>query len=76
LKNYLNEYKHVKEVVWCQEEPKNMGAWTYINPRFQEILQSGQKLSYAGRQASASPAAGQKKIHNAEQERLIGIALG
>jgi multifunctional 2-oxoglutarate metabolism enzyme len=76
LKNYLSEFKHVKEIVWCQEEPKNMGAWTYINPRLQEILQSGQKLSYAGRQASASPAAGQKKIHNAEQERLIGIALG
>ena len=75
IKNYLKEFKHVKEVVWCQEEPKNMGAWAYINPRLQDILQKGQKLSYAGRQASASPAAGQKKIHNAEQTRLINIAL-
>jgi multifunctional 2-oxoglutarate metabolism enzyme len=76
LKNYFKELKHVKEIVWCQEEPKNMGAWTYISPRLQELLGRGQKLSYAGRQAAASPAAGQKKIHDAEQARLLKVALG
>jgi len=76
ISNYLKEFNHVKEIVWCQEEPRNMGAWTFVNPRLQEILRKGQKLSYAGRQASASPASGQKKIHDAEQERLIRIALG
>ncbi len=72
----LKEFKHVKEIVWCQEEPKNMGAWNFVAPRFSELLKSGQKLSYAGRQASASPAAGQKKIHEAEQAKLIDQALG
>jgi multifunctional 2-oxoglutarate metabolism enzyme len=76
LANYLGELKHVKEIVWCQEEPKNMGAWTYISPRLQNLLKKGQKLNYAGRQAAASPAAGQKKIHDAEQARLIKLALG
>jgi 2-oxoglutarate decarboxylase len=76
INNYLKEFNHVKEIVWCQEEPRNMGAWTFVNPRLQEILRKGQKLTYAGRQASASPASGQKKIHDAEQERLIRIALG
>ena len=75
VKSYLNEFKHVKEIVWCQEEPKNMGSWTYVMPRLTELLGKGQKLRYAGRQSSASPAAGQKKIHEAEQERLIGEAL-
>lgn len=76
VEKFLKEYKHVKEIVWCQEEPKNMGAWTFLFPRLQELLQDGQKLSYAGRQASASTAAGQKKIHDAEQEKLANEALG
>jgi multifunctional 2-oxoglutarate metabolism enzyme len=72
---YLKEFSHVKEIVWCQEEPKNMGAWTFVAPRLSDLLGKGQKLRYAGRQASASPAAGQKKIHEAEQARLISDAL-
>ncbi len=76
VKTFLNEYKHVKEVVWCQEEPKNMGAWSYAAPRLMDLLGKGQKLSYVGRQASASPAAGQKKIHDVEQEKLVREALG
>ncbi|MCC5942656.1 MAG: multifunctional oxoglutarate decarboxylase/oxoglutarate dehydrogenase thiamine pyrophosphate-binding subunit/dihydrolipoyllysine-residue succinyltransferase subunit [Balneolaceae bacterium] len=75
VKSYLSEFKHVKEIVWCQEEPKNMGSWTYVMPRLTELLGKGQKLRYAGRQSSASPAAGQKKIHEAEQQRLINEAL-
>jgi 2-oxoglutarate dehydrogenase E1 component len=73
---YLKEMKHVKEIIWCQEEPKNMGAWTFVSPRFQELLQKNQKLTYAGRLAAASPAAGQKKVHDAEQSKLITHALG
>ncbi|MEX2436450.1 MAG: multifunctional oxoglutarate decarboxylase/oxoglutarate dehydrogenase thiamine pyrophosphate-binding subunit/dihydrolipoyllysine-residue succinyltransferase subunit [Balneolaceae bacterium] len=73
---YLKEMKHVKEIIWCQEEPKNMGAWTFVSPRFQELLQKNQKLTYAGRLAAASPAAGQKKVHDAEQSKLIAQALG
>lgn len=65
----------VKDIVWCQEEPKNMGAWTFLAPRFMELLQDDQKIRYVGRQASASPAAGQKKIHQAEQDKLVSDAL-
>jgi 2-oxoglutarate dehydrogenase E1 component len=71
----LKDFKSIKEIVWCQEEPKNMGAWTFVAPRFMELLQAGQKLTYVGRQASASPAAGQKKIHQAEQDKLVHDAM-
>ena len=71
----FDDYSHVDDVVWCQEEPQNMGAWTFANPRISQQLNDGQSLRYAGRQASASPAAGQKKIHQREQELLIKEAM-
>ena len=71
----LKEYEGVEDIVWCQEEPKNMGGWTFVNPRLHALLNNGQKLRYAGRQASASPAAGQKKIHAKEQQLLIKDAM-
>jgi 2-oxoglutarate dehydrogenase E1 component len=75
LSSYLKKMKHVKDIVWCQEEPRNMGAWTFVSQRIENLLSKSQKLRYAGRQASASPAAGQKAIHEAEQKKLIEEAL-
>ena len=75
IQQYLKSFKAAKDIVWCQEEPKNMGAWFFVSDRIQQILAKGQKLRYAGRQASASPAAGQKKIHDAEQLQLVMQAL-
>lgn len=75
IREYLKEFSSVKDIVWCQEEPQNMGAWFFIAPRFNELLAKGQKLRYVGRQASASPAAGQKKVHDAEQLKLLEDAL-
>ncbi|MDX1640363.1 MAG: 2-oxoglutarate dehydrogenase E1 component, partial [Balneolaceae bacterium] len=75
IEHFLEEYKHVDEIIWCQEEPKNMGAWTFIFPRLQSLLQKNQTITYTGRQAAASTAAGQKKIHDAEQEKLVSEAL-
>ena len=75
LSSYLEQMSHVKDIVWCQEEPRNMGAWTFVSPRIEKLLGKDQKLRYAGRQASASPAAGQKAIHEAEQKKLIEDAL-
>lgn len=72
----FKEYKNVKDIVWCQEEPKNMGGWSFVAPRLTRQLNKNQKLHYAGRQASASPATGQKKIHDAEQQQLVKEALG
>jgi 2-oxoglutarate dehydrogenase E1 component len=75
IQQYLKSFKAAKDIVWCQEEPKNMGAWFFVSDRIQQILAKGQKIRYAGRQASASPAAGQKKIHDAEQLQLVMQAL-
>lgn len=58
-----------KEIIWCQEEPKNMGAWSFINQSFSETLD--QSIKYIGRSASASTASGYLKIHTDEQQRLI-----
>ncbi|MDZ7681729.1 MAG: hypothetical protein U5J63_08505 [Fodinibius sp.] len=52
-----------------------MGAWTFVAPRIMQELQDGQNLRYVGRLASASPAAGQKKVHKAEQAKLVDEAL-
>lgn len=76
VQQMLTDNSSVEEIVWCQEEPRNMGAWSYVMPRITRLLQNGQKLEYAGRQASASPATGQKKIHDAEQKQLVGQAIG
>ncbi|NOT30491.1 MAG: multifunctional oxoglutarate decarboxylase/oxoglutarate dehydrogenase thiamine pyrophosphate-binding subunit/dihydrolipoyllysine-residue succinyltransferase subunit, partial [Planctomycetes bacterium] len=60
------------ELVWCQEEPKNMGAWSYLSQRFLDL---GWKVRYAGRPQSSSPATGSYRRHVAEQERLVARAL-
>jgi len=68
------------EVVWCQEEPRNQGAWTHIEPELEMILTSvgatHNRARYAGRVASASPATGLASRHKAEQAALVADALG
>lgn len=73
----LQRYSNTKDVIWCQEEPKNQGSWLFIQNRLQALLiNSEQKLSYAGRDESASPAVGYYSIHLEEQKTLVGEALG
>lgn len=67
---------HNAEVVWAQEEPKNMGYWSYVRPRIETALLKKAPVKYAGRLPSASTATGNKHQHNSEQERLISMALG
>ncbi len=62
-----------KKWIWCQEEPRNMGAFYYIRPRLEEL--SNHKVRYAGRERSSSPAAGSKAIHVLEQEKLVEDAF-
>ena len=73
----LARYSPSAELVWCQEEPQNMGAWRFVRERFLdgEVAAGGRVPRYAGRKASASPAAGTLKAHNAEQEALVADAL-
>jgi len=72
----LEEYDHVNEVVWCQEEPENQGAWYQIRHRLQEPLKDRQQLYYAGRPGAAAPASGIFKIHLQQQQALVEAALG
>lgn len=75
LKQKLNEYPNLKEVIWIQEEPKNMGAWTFVEPRINYCLKDSMKVSYIGRRRRSSPAEGEPDIHKIEQARIIGEAI-
>ncbi|TQS71600.1 2-oxoglutarate dehydrogenase E1 component [Rhodobacteraceae bacterium] len=78
LVNELSRFKDA-EIVWCQEEPKNQGAWTFIEPNIEWVLSKidakHARARYAGRAASASPATGLAKSHKAEQDALVNDAL-
>jgi 2-oxoglutarate dehydrogenase E1 component len=71
----LARYPHLREIVWCQEEPQNQGAWYQIRHRLQEPLGQRRPVLYAGRAPAAAPATGIGKIHDAEQHTLINAAL-
>jgi 2-oxoglutarate dehydrogenase E1 component len=71
----IERYKTATEIVWCQEEPRNQGAWHRIQHYLLRHLQPHQKLYYAGRDSSASPAAGYKQLHDEQQKALVEQAL-
>jgi 2-oxoglutarate dehydrogenase E1 component len=71
----LNRYPNAAEVVWCQEEPQNQGAWYQIRHRLQEYLHPGQTLLYAGRAGAAAPATGLHDLHVKQQKALVSAAL-
>src|SRR5699024_1417904 len=71
----LDKYAAADEVVWCQEEPMNQGAWFQIRHHLQACIGDRHTLSYAGRARAASPAAGHLKTHVAEQQALVEQAL-
>src|SRR5690606_6993897 len=71
----LERYGKAAEVVWCQEEPQNQGAWYQIKHHLQACLARGQALSYAGRSRSPSPAVGHFADHVEEQLKLVAQAL-
>ena len=72
----LGQYAHVEDIVWCQEEPQNQGAWYQIRHRLQESIKDHQQLYYAGRASAAAPASGIFKIHLQQQQALVEAALG
>ncbi len=75
LRAVLEGYPAMTELVWTQEEPKNMGAWTYIAPKLRGLLGEGVELEYVGRPERASPAEGYPAAHAAEQSRIVAAAL-
>lgn len=78
-KNYaaeLKKYPNAKEIVWCQEEPLNQGAWYSSRHHFASGLREGQSLHVVARPAAASPAVGYSSKHSAQQRIVIETALG
>lgn len=71
----LASYSHVKDFVWCQEEPLNQGAWYCSQHNFRDAIPTGATLRYAGRPASASPAVGYTSVHQEQQKALVEDAL-
>ena len=75
LQAIIEQYEGASEVVWCQEEPMNQGAWFQIRHHIQACIQTKQKLLYVGRETSASPAVGYYQVHLQQQKRLVEDAL-
>ncbi len=79
LTQELSRFKGA-EIIWCQEEPKNQGAWSFLEPELEALLTkigaTQTRPTYAGRAASASPATGLASRHKREQEALVAAALG
>ncbi|MBC7158510.1 MAG: 2-oxoglutarate dehydrogenase E1 component [Porphyrobacter sp.] len=80
LADRLRRLTALEEVVWCQEEPKNNGAWFFVEHHIEQALgeagHAGKRPSYAGREMAASPATGLASRHKVQQEALVSIALG
>ncbi|WP_209122206.1 2-oxoglutarate dehydrogenase E1 component [Alkalihalobacillus sp. BA299] len=74
LKVLVSELPSIEEILWVQEEPKNMGVWTYIEPRLRALLQNV-PVKYIGRISRSSPAEGDPNVHKKEQERIIYEAI-
>ena len=76
LEALLASYPNLREVVWAQEEPRNMGALTFIGPRLRPVVPRKVSLSYTARPERASPAEGKSRDHVKQQNRLVLEALG
>jgi 2-oxoglutarate dehydrogenase E1 component len=72
----MKKYPNAADVVWCQDEPQNQGAWFFVQHQIHENMLEGQKLGYAGRAASASPAVGYAHLHQEQQKALLEQAFG
>jgi 2-oxoglutarate dehydrogenase E1 component len=74
LADLLETYDQAREVIWLQEEPRNMGAWTFVAPRLGDLM-DGRSLRYVGRPDRASPAEGWAEAHASEQRRIVSEIL-
>jgi 2-oxoglutarate dehydrogenase E1 component len=71
----IKKYANATDIVWCQDEPQNQGAWFFVQHYIHENMLEGQKLGYAGRPASASPAVGYAHLHQEQQKALLDQAF-
>jgi 2-oxoglutarate dehydrogenase E1 component len=75
LRELVQRYPNAMDVRWVQEEPRNMGAWSFVQTRLKYVLTPSHRLTYVGRVPSASPATGSARVHQLEQERLVRQAF-
>jgi 2-oxoglutarate dehydrogenase E1 component len=75
LAGIVDRYPHATHVIWAQEEPKNMGAWTYAAPRLRAAVGTTMPIRYIGRPERASPAEGFMSSHQAQQASIVADAL-
>ncbi|HET9799853.1 MAG TPA: hypothetical protein VFP90_17780 [Gemmatimonadaceae bacterium] len=71
----VDRYPNLEDVVWAQEEPKNMGAWSYVSPQLRVATGNMLTIRYVGRPERASPAEGYSKAHEEEQKRIVAEVL-
>jgi 2-oxoglutarate dehydrogenase E1 component len=75
ISSIFAKYRNARQILWVQEEPRNRGCWTFMEPRVRELLPAGASLTYCGRDEAASPATGSAKMHAMEEEELFDHAL-
>jgi 2-oxoglutarate dehydrogenase complex dehydrogenase (E1) component-like enzyme len=75
LKEIFDRYPNVHDLRWVQEEPRNMGAWSFVRARLRYIVADHHRISYIGRVPSGSPATGSQRIHQLEQEHIVRQAF-
>jgi 2-oxoglutarate dehydrogenase E1 component len=75
LRQIFSSYPNATQLIWAQEEPKNMGGWAFVEPRLMNMLPACARPYYVGRAASASPSTGSYTIHELEQRRIVDQAL-
>lgn len=75
IKSIIKSYQKVKKIKWVQEEPRNMGAWNFLFPKFLDIMGSKNKIEYVGKPESPSPAPGSLKMHTKSQEEVLKKAF-
>ncbi|WP_425464014.1 2-oxoglutarate dehydrogenase E1 component [Oceanobacillus piezotolerans] len=75
LQDIVNELPNLEEIVWVQEEPKNMGAWDFVDDFLRDLLKDGQKLRYIGRPDRSAPAVGLPNVHKFEQNLIVQQAI-
>jgi 2-oxoglutarate dehydrogenase E1 component len=76
LQTLVSQYPNLGEIVWAQEEPKNMGAWEYISWRLRKLVNDSLPVNYVGRRRSSSPAEGSSTAHEVNQSMIIEYAFG
>jgi 2-oxoglutarate dehydrogenase E1 component len=75
VREVIEKYANATQHAWVQEEPHNMGGWTFVRERLESLLSDANELRYIGRTASASPATGSYSVHQREQADLVSQAL-